>query len=565
MAALDDSISYRSEGPEANNHVRICVLFGPRVPPTIRRGMYLLLFIVAIQRYFYHSCRILLGDLLVYAFEEFNNGYTLTLLINVPMIFCSFLGLCCDLFKIRRGRLVHISLLVCLLSSLTFLIAVALAFSCFKVKEDYVPFVQLSSIFQFYIRVFLSSTLVLFVASNVVFLPISVVYGLDILFETTEAARVIFLALNYIAFNVGGLFSYLQYVSFRPEDSMYHVIVMFIAVLFAFILFSAGRCNHWLDDSIIVQTEYSFCASFGVICQALGRVCTSKLPKDVSFLHLASSYYGGSYSEKMVVMVRSMLLLHLNLFMLLPFFGIFFSIYVLFPQQSSVLNIPGMVYQHNSTCHMGHNENTYLSSLIFLNALTIVLFIPFFEYVFYGTTLGYKEDEFPWFINCISRRFLPLRVLQSNLMAGHMKVCNYFSIDSIMKRMYWGLSFAIAGVVASLVVENLQINANKTDVTCLVNSNNPNAAREKYVSDLSIFSQVPQYVLFAMFESVTIVGSFQFILYQCNKYFRSSLKAYLLRVCFTVICLFESDFLCWRFLENRFVLYGSRLQPLLCA
>ena len=447
--------------------------------------------------------------------------------------------------RFRRGRLVHISLFVCFLSSLTFLIAVALAFSCFKVKGNYVPFEQLSSHFQFYIRAFLILTLVLLVVSTVIFLPISVVYGLDILFETTESARLIFLALNYIAFNVGSMFAYLQYISFRPEDNLYHVIAISFGMLLGFILFSVGRCFQLLEDSIIVKAEYSFCKSFGIICQALGRVCTCKLrelPNDVSFLHLASSYYGGSYPERMVVMVRSMLLLHLNLLILLPFFGLFFTYVVLFPQQSSVLNIPGRIFQDNSTCHMGHNENMYLSSLVFLDSLTILLFLPFFEYVFYGTTLGYKEDEFPWFINCISRRFLPLRVLQSNLMAGHMKVCNYFSIDSIMKRMYWGLSFAIAGVVASLVVEYLQIISHKTDVTCLINSSNPNATREKYVSDLSIFSQVPQYVLFAMFESVTIVGSFQFILYQCNKYFRSSLKGFFFGLHFSYLSLSQTFF-----------------------
>ena len=181
----------------------------------------------------------------------------------------------------------------------------------------------------------------------------------------------------------------------------------------------------------------------------------------------------------------------------------------------------------------------------FFDAFTILLFLPFFEYAFYGATLGYKKEESPWFINCISRRFLPLRVLQSNLLAGHMKVCDYFSIDSIMKRMYWGLSFAITGVVASLIVEFLQINSNKTDVTCPIissYSNQSNATRQKYVSDLSIFSQIPQYVLFAMFESVTIVGSYQFILYQCNKYFRSSLKGFFFGLHFTYLSLSQTSF-----------------------
>ena len=356
MVALnDDSISYSSGAtePEINNHVRICILFGPKIPPTIRRGMYLLLSIVALQRYFYYSCRVLLPDLLGYAFEEFHNEYTLTLLLNVPMIFCSFFGLCFDLLRFRRGRLVHISLFICLLSSLALLIAAAFAFYCFAVNADFVPFRDLGSHFQFYMRVFLVLTLVLLVISTVIFFPISVVYGLDILFETTEAARVIYLALTYIAFNIGGLLTYQQYIAFRPEDNMYHTIVMLIVILFAFILFSVGRCSRWLDDSIIIQTEYSFCMSFGIVCQAIARSCLCKfreLPKDVSFLHLASTYYGGSYPEKMVVMVKSMLLVHLNLLMLLPFYGLFFTYVVLFPQQSSVLNIPGRISQDNSTC-----------------------------------------------------------------------------------------------------------------------------------------------------------------------------------------------------------------------
>ena len=364
MAALnDDSASYRSEKPEENNHVRICVLFGPKVPPTIRRGMYLLLSIVSLQRYFYYSCRVLLPDLLSYVFKEFHNEYSLTLLLNVPMIFCSLFGLCCDLLRFRRGRLVHISLFVYLLSSLALLIATALAFYCFR--ENFVQFEDLNPHFQFCIRFFLILALITLVVSTVIFFPISVVYGLDILFETSEAARVIYLALTYIAFNVGSILAYLQYVSFRPEDNMYHTIVMLLGVLLALILFSVGRYIRWLDDSIIIQTEYSFCMSFGIICQAIARSCLCKfheLPKDVSFLHLASTYYGGSYPEKMVVMVKSMLLLNLNLLMLLPFFGLFFSSNVLFPQQSSVLSIPGRIFQDNSTCHMGHNENTYLSS-----------------------------------------------------------------------------------------------------------------------------------------------------------------------------------------------------------
>ena len=190
----------------------------------------------------------------------------------------------------------------------------------------------------------------------------------------------------------------------------------------------------------------------------------------------------------------------------------------------------------------GHNENTYLSSLLIFDSIVIILFLPFVEYIFYGATLGYKKDESPWFINCISRRFLPLRVLQSNLLAGHMKICDYFSIDSVMKRMYWGLSFAITGVVASLVVEFLQIHSHKTDVTCLINSSNPNVTKQKYVSDLSIFSQVPQYILIAMFESVTIVGSYQFILYQCNKHFGSSLKGFFFGLHFTYLSLSQTFF-----------------------
>ncbi|KAI6652680.1 hypothetical protein LOD99_4463 [Oopsacas minuta] len=527
----------RERDQDKNNHVKICVIFGPKIPPSVRRGMFLLLTIVALQRFFYYSYSVLLSDMLTYSMKVSNNDYTFTLLQQVPLIFSSPVGLCCDLLKFRRGRLVHFSLFIYLFASVSLLIATALVFYCFTTHHEYPPIGKLSYHFSFFISAFSILAFVLFMIATIIFFPISLVYGLDILFETSDAACLFYLALSYFSFNLGNTFAYIQYFSFSPETNMYQAIILFLFLLLALIIFSVGRCMHLLDDSIVIKTDYSFCMGAGILCQALARFCTCKLrrlPKRRSFFHLANKEYGGSFSNEMVEMVKSMLWLHLNLIMLLPFFGLFFGYLVLFSQQSSVLYMPSIGYNDSSVCDKGHNENIHLSSLAFLDSFTILIFLPLFEYVFYKLTLGYENDKAPWFVNCISRKFLCLRVLQSNLRDAHVKLCNYFAIDSIMKRMYWGLYLAIVGVFASLIVEYIQIISEKIDVSCA------NPTRHDYVSTLSIFSQIPQYVFFAMFECVTMVGSFQFIYYLCNHHFGSSLKGFFFGLHFSYLALSQA-------------------------
>ena len=528
---------------DENNHVKICVIFGPRIPPTQRRALFLLLAIVSLQRFFYYNSQPLLSGMLGYAIDSFHNEYSFPLAVQIPLIFTSLFGLFCDKLKLNRGRLVLFSLVMYLLSSISLLIGTGIAFYWFE-KYEYVPINGMTSPFMYSIQTFLLLSLVLLVVATVIFLPISLVYGLDLLHDASPAASFLYLALSYLAFNFASMFAYLTFVSFKPEANIYHAIVMFVVMLLAVMLFSIGRYVKWLDDSIVVKSEYSFCLGIVAFCQAIARLFTCnrhKIPNNLSFLHLASKRFGGSFDPGLILMLESMVILHISLFLLLPFFGLFFADLVLFTQQSKRLFQPGIISFQNSTCHKGHLEYTYFSSISFVDSLTILLFLPLFEFVFYDVTFGYKKDTLPWFVRCFSSKYLCLRVLRSNLIQARIRVCSYFSsVDTIMKRMYWGLSFAILGVSASLIVEILQIRSDKENVTCI--NTIGNYSGQDYVSTLSVFFQIPQYIFFAIFECITMVGSFQFIFYQCSSYFGSSLNGFFFGLYFSYLALSETFF-----------------------
>ena len=526
---------------EENNHVKICVIFGPKIPPTQRRGMFLLLAIVAMQRFFYYNCQALLSDILSYAMPEFHNEYSFTLAIQVPLILSSLFGLFFDKWRLRRGKLVLLSLVVYILSSVSLLIGTGLVFYHFQ-SHGYVKINEMPIVFIYLIRTFLFLSLILFVIATVIFKPISLVYGLDLLYDAPQVASLLYLALSYLAFNFGNMFAYLRFISFKPEANIYHAIIMFVVILIAGILFYVGRYIQWLDDLIVVKSEYSFCSGIGVFCQSLVRLFYCKksgIPNNKSFLHLASKEFGGSFDSNLVLMVESMALLNISLSLLLPFFGLFFANFVLFSQQSNVLFLPGIIDYANSTCHKDHLEYTYFSSLKFVDSLTILLFLPLFEFVFYDVTFGYKKDKLPWFVRCFSSKFKCLRVFRSNIIQIRIRIRTYFfSVDTIMKRMYWGLTFAILGVSASLLVEIFQIQSFKSNVTC----NTGKSTTHDYVSDLSVFSQIPQYIFFAIFECFTMVGSFQFIFGQCSNYFGSSMKGFFFGLYFSYLALSQTFF-----------------------
>ena len=220
-------------------------------------------------------------------------------------------------------------------------------------------------------------------------------------------------------------------------------------------------------------------------------------------------------------MVQSMIWLNVNLLLMLPVFGFYQVLNVLFPQQASILTFVG--HHHNFSqkyCPVEHNEFTYINSLSFVDSLTIIIFLPLFEFIFFDITFGYEKDVLPWFIKLISNKLKCLSVFRGFLFEFRTSLHNYFfNVDTTMKRLYWGLFVGLACVVAALIVELCQMLLSSNMIDC------PN--RGKYrISTLTQYVQIPQYFLSGIFECITIVGLDQFVYFQCSNFFNSSMKGF---------------------------------------
>ena len=506
------------------DHVRLCIFFGPKIPLIHRRGIYLLLAIVSLQRLVYFNGRSILFHLLPQAMHCFTNEYSLSLLTQVPFLFSIFVGLFSDMFSVRRVRLVEISLVIVLFSSL-FLVGGSLLFYLeFDHNGGYMKMEKFNDSSRISIRIFLVISYALFLISSSIFFPMSIVYGLDLLYETSQISSILLFPLFYFAFNIGALASYLNFVKFEAETFLFHSIVVCVISFLACFLFRCGRYLQWFHDSILIPTDYSFRKSIGIICQSLSRLC--RAPKDrkrKSFLYLACRENGGSYDVKMIRMVDSMIWLNLNLFLLLPVFGLFQVLNVLFPQQARILTFIGhQPLNHNVSnhCPVDHNEHTYINTVGFFDPFTIIFFLPLIEMILFDITFGYKRDVLPWFIKLIPSKLKCLRVLRSLIIQSRDSLHNYlFYIDTTMKRYFWGLIIAFACVVAGLTVEVLQMNLGSYTIHC------PPIGAYR-ISELTQYAQIPQYFLYGLFECITIVGLQQFVYSQCSNFFKSSMKGF---------------------------------------
>ena len=495
----------------------LCLFWGPRIPLHDRYRLYYFLFIIVLQRIYYYNSSSLLSEVLTNSFEVFKNDGSFILsilLLSIPVLLAPIFGYMSDSPRFARQRLLNLSLFISFISSL-FLLACYTILQVTSTNYEY-PFHNLSSTFHTVIQVLSVLSLVLFILGFALFLPLSCPYGLDILHQNIIPTLILYFSMFYVANNIGSLLAYFRYLYFPHSQLVYHSIAASLVIFFTWLLFILGKFYNILPRSPVVTNAFSLKKGFGVVAQAIKRrIVEGKTLGDVSILKYALRDHGGSYSLSVVRGTSSLIKINFALIMLLLVFGVYQTIEQLFPTQSNFLRWPHFRNISKSYCYQ--EKYVHLKNISLVDNISLILFAPVFEYFFFDVTFGYQSNasRLPCFISCIRIGFLRRMVFYFRYY-----LIRYLFVENLLKRMLYGLLLGLFGILVTLGVDVARVKANTEQLYC------PDINKTIYFSNLSIFAQIPQYICIGFLEVITIIGSLQFVYYQCSKHFGSAMKGF---------------------------------------
>lgn len=304
-----------------------------------------------------------------------------------------------------------------------------------------------------------------------------------------------YLCLNIGAFIGLGVVSYFQ----QKYGFNYGYVGAMASLAFAFILFLCGRCLYKVShpngsilinicritkDAIRSKNEKKRRASLTSYCQTENSVSVQYQP---SFLDWAKIRHGGHFHDSLVDDIKSLGKVIVFFFFFVPYWMVYFQIETTFLLQglhmkldpSTIDNFTSVANPYNCTKIATMKSPTLsVTWLSLFNVVIIVIFIPLMEKVI-----------LPW----LDKNGRPI---------------------SLQQRIIIGMVFAAFAMIAAGLVEFQRLKTifySKND-TCqcemvkqILNHNNT-----YYAANLTIFYQIPQYMLLGLSEVFTIVAGLEF-------------------------------------------------------
>ena len=487
----------------------LCFIAGPKMALRDRTRLYYFLCILVLQRIYYYNSSFLLSEVISKSYPVFSNdgSYILPiLLLSFPILLSPIFGYLSDFPKFPRHKLLNVSLLISFCSSVLMLCSY-LVLQLSNSNFDF-PFQNLPPTALVMIQILSVCSLVSFILGFALFLPLSCPYGLDILHGTKVPTVILYFSMFYVADNLGSLLAYLRYLHFPDNQLVYHSAVSSVVILSTWMLFVVGRFYNLLPASPEIKSYYSFKEGVGVVSQAIKRrVIEGETLANVSILKYALRDHGGSYRLEAVRGTSSFIKINFALLLLMLVFGVYQAIQQMFPTQSEFFRWPDFGVTVN---HCDKEKHVYLKDISFVDNLSLILFAPICEYFYFSLTLGFQPSPRRWSANFGTLRKLFQRVRES--------LSRYLCAEFLLKRILYGLVFSLLGIIVTLVVDVSRIKATTEQTHC--------TALNKTISysNISIFAQIPQYVFMGFLEVITIIGSLQFVYYQCCKHFGCAMK-----------------------------------------
>ena len=512
--------------PFSWNTFKPFLFFGQRIPKLHRPGLYLHLFIVVLQYFFFINTQVIIDLVLRKSFYSvFKNDFASPLLSSVSYLIIPFIVYFCDRQMISRYKLVFSFLLMAFIASCILLIL--LLFKHFE--KDNIHNLTTNThnntsidlvlgIFYGVEDIYCVLGYILFSVGYALSYPFSIAFGLDLLHGTHSETLLLYFPLFYISKNVGALFAYLVYARIEEKDPYINCAVTTVIILLALLLTMRGRSRGYFKDSAIVANNFSFKKGFYLLFAALKFKIFKRKKADFNKLMLFTARkikYGDPQS--LVDRTLAMVKINLTLFLLIPLLGAYQVLYQLFPEQAYLLNFLPKPITHSKNEDYYCKSDSYLLSYWFINPLTIVLFVPFIEYIFNDIVFEFWRCEMPCWVSCIS---FGIKFIRTNCTHPFRKRLHKYlaSVDPILKRIFWGLPFGLLSALCALVVEIIRIQF-PYELKC--------GEGKYYISTLvPLISQIPQYFYSGLLEAISTIGLLQYVYYLCSFHFKNSLKGF---------------------------------------
>ena len=500
------------------------LFFGQRIPNLYRPGLYLHLFIVVLQYFFFINTQVIIDLVLQRSFSVFKNDFASPLLSSVSYLIIPFIVYFCDRQMISRYRLVFSFLLMAFIASCILLILLLLE----HFEKDNIHNLTTNThnntsidlvlgIFYGVEEIYCVLGYILFSVSYALSRPLSIAFGLDLLQGTHYETLLLYFPLFYISMNIGASFSYLVYIKF-VKDPYLHCIVTTVIILLALLLTMFGKFRGYFQDHGIVANNFSFKKGLKLLFAAFKLKFFARKKADFRKLMLFTARKR-EYEDPHCLVDRTLAMVKINLILLtlIPLLGADQILNQLFPEQAYFLNfIPKPVTHPDNVKYYCDSEN-YFSSYWFVNNLTIVLFVPFIEYLFNDIIFECSRCEMPCWVSCIS---FGIKFIRTNCIHPFRKRLHKYlaSVDPILKRIFWGLPFGLLSALCALIVEILQIQF-PYELKC--------GEGKYYISTLvPLISQIPQYFFSGLLEAISTIGLLQYVYYLCSFHFKNSLKGF---------------------------------------
>ena len=510
--------------PYGKNTFKPFLFFGQRIPNLHLPGLYLHLFIVVLQYFFFINTQVIITQTLKFSFNSaFQNDFVSPLLSSVSYLIIPFIVYFCDHQMISRYRLVLSTLVMAFVASCVLLILLLLElFEKEKLADlTFGNNTSVNLVLDFVYGVeylFCVLGFILFSISYALSFPFSITFGLDLLHGTHSETLFLYFPLFYISKNVGAAFAYLVYAKIEKEDPYIHCSVTTAIILFTLILTMFGRCRGYFQDSAIVSNNFSFRKGLKLLFAALKLKLLKRNKADFGKLMLFTARkreYDDPHS--LVDRTLAMVKINITLLILIPLLGANQVLYQLFPEQAYLLNFLPKPITHHDNVDYYCNSDTYFLSYWFVNPITIVLFAPFIEYIFNDVVFEFWRCEIPCWVKCISLR---IKFIRTNYAYPFRKRLHEYltSVDPILKRIFWGLPLGLLSALCALVVEIARIQF-PVELKC-------GEGKYYFSSVVPLIAQIPQYFYSGLLEAISVIGLLQYVYFLCSYHFKNSLKTF---------------------------------------
>ena len=510
--------------PYGKNTFKPFLFFGQRIPNLHFPGLYLHLFIVVLQYFFFVNTQVIFDVALERRFKvAFKNDFASPLVSSVSYLIIPFIVYFCDRQMISRYRLVLSTLVMAFVASCVLLILLLLELLK-KEKLADLTFGNNTSVnlvldfvygLEYFCCVF---GFILFSISYALSKPFSITFGLDLLHGTHFETLLLYFPLFYISLNIGASFAYLVYAKFVNYYPHIHCSVTTAIILFALILTMFGRCRGYFQDSAIVANNFSFRKGLKLLFAALKLKLLKRNKTDFGKLMLFTARKR-EYDDPHGLVDRTLAMVKINitLFILIPLLGAYQILNQLFPEQAYLLNFLPKPITHHDNVDYYCNSDTYFFSYWFVNPITIVLFAPFIEYIFNDVVFEFWRCEIPCWVKCISLR---IKFIRTNYAYPFRKRLHEYltSVDPILKRIFWGLPLGLLSALCALVVEIARIQF-PVELKC-------GEGKYYFSSVVPLIAQIPQYFYSGLLEAISVIGLLQYVYFLCSYHFKNSLKTF---------------------------------------